>query len=76
LSKNPEENEGEVDDLLGHRPLDRGKESESRRDHSNHAERHSTDGAFQRDPPHAPADVHQLVNLIQRRLQHDGIGRF
>src|ERR1019366_6922812 len=45
-------------------------------EHADHAQGHAAGGALQGDVAHAAADVNQLVDGGERRLEHDGVGGF
>ena len=59
----------QVDSFLKQRPKDRGEEPRRGKPHPEHAQRHSTNGAFERDLAHVAADVKKLVYLSEGRLK-------
>jgi hypothetical protein len=65
-----------VNHFLSDRPDDWTEMSSCRKAHANHNECHTANGTLQRDRSHAAADVHELVDLLERVVHDDNARGF
>ena len=56
-------------------PATGGRVARGGQQHADQAQRHAADGALQGDRPQPPADVQELIDLLERAVQDHRAGR-
>ena len=64
----------QVNNFLRDCPCHRRQISESRGEHSDHAEGHAANRGLQGNVPYAPGDMDQFVDPSQGSFENDGVG--